>query len=138
MIAANSEITDTEIRSTHGINSYFDKADGLDALVDFLESQLPEPELPVPHILFIDDSKTVIKLVSKNFEKHRIPVTMLTTSKEAIQVCEGLRDKLATQFDIIITDLNLDGEVSGDDLVRFIRQDLKINKQDLHYLFSHR
>ena len=48
----------------------------------------------------------------------------------------NLRHTLDAEFDVMITDLNLTGEISGKDLVRHIRQDLGINKQALPILLA--
>lgn len=135
MISSNAS-ADTQIRVAHGINAHFDKSLGIDALIEYLESFLPKPIEPPPRVLFVEDSKTVRKVICRFFEKNDIPFSAVDSGDEAKILINTLQDQLDSEFDIVITDMNLDGDVSGEDLVRYIRKDLGINKKALPILLA--
>lgn len=136
MISSNASADDSQIRNAHGINAHFDKSLGIDALIEYLESFLPKPKVPPPKVLFIEDSQTVIAVISRVFAKNEIPFTAIKSGSEAKILISTLKHQLDTEFDIMITDLNLEGDVSGKDLVRYIRQDLQMDKQALPILLA--
>lgn len=136
MISSNASADDTQIRVAHGINAHFDKSLGIDALIDYLESFLPKPKVPPPRVLFVEDSKTVLKVFSRFFDQNEIPYTAVNSGSEAKILINTLQTQLDSEYDIVITDLNLDGDLSGEDLVRFIRNDLGIDKKTLPILLA--
>ena len=136
MISSNASADDTQIRVAHGINAHFDKSLGIDALIDYLESFLPKPKIPPPRVLLVEDSKTVLKVLSRYFDQNDIPHSAVNSGSEAKILISTLQGQLDSEFDIVITDLHLEGDVSGEDLVRFIRQDLKIDKKALPILLA--
>ena len=136
MISSNADVDDTQLRNAHGINAYFDKSLGIDALIEYLESFLPKPKLPPPRVLFIDDSQTVNKAISRVFTDNDIPFTLIKSGSEAMVLVSTMKNQLDSEFDIMITDLVLDGDVSGKDIVRYIRHDLRIDKNAFPILLA--
>ena len=136
MISSNADVDDTQLRNAHGINAYFDKSLGIDALIEYLESFLPKPKLPPPRVLFIDDSQTVNKAISRVFTDNDIPFTLIKSGSEAMVLVSTMKNQLDSEFDIMITDLVLDGDVSGKDIVRYIRHDLRIDKNEFPILLA--
>ena len=136
MISSNTAVDDTQIRNAHGINAHFDKSQGIDALIEYLDSFLPEPKVPPPRVLFIEDSQTVTAIISRVFTQNEIPFTAIKTGSEAMIMISTLKHQLNSEFDIMITDLNLAGDVSGKDFVRYIRQELRIDKKALPILLA--
>ena len=135
MISSNAN-ADTQIRVAHGINAHFDKSLGIDALIEYLESFLPKQKVPPPRVLFVEDSKTVSTVISRFFKQNEIPFTAVNSGHDAKILINTLQNQLDSEFDIVITDLNLEGKVSGRDLVRFIRKDLGIDKKALPILLA--
>ena len=135
MVSSNKQINDTDICESHGINAYFDKSNGIDALVEYLQDFLPAQSF-TPRVLFIDDSQTVIKVMQQTFEKQNIPITAIKSGTDAMQLLNGLGENLVMEFDIVVTDLNLDGDISGTDLVRFIRLDCALDRHSLPILLA--
>ena len=84
MISSNADVDNSQIRNAHGINAYFDKSLGIDALIDYLESFLPKPKVPPPRVLFIDDSQTVNKVISRVFTDNDIPFTVVSSGSDAM------------------------------------------------------
>ncbi len=136
MISSNASADDTQVRVAHGINAHFDKSLGIDALIEYLESFLPKPKIPPPRVLFVEDSKTVLTVISRIFDQNAIPYSAVSSGSEAKILIDTLQTQLNTEFDIVITDLNLDDDVSGIDLVRYIRHDLGIDKKALPILLA--
>ena len=136
MLSGNTSLDDTHIRAAHGIDAHFDKSLGINALIEYLESFLPKPKQPPPHILFIEDSKTVIAAMKKFFVQNKFSYTAISSGDEAKTLMDDLKSQLISKFDIIITDLNLDGNISGLDLIRHVRENLKISKINLPILLA--
>lgn len=136
MVSSNPSVDNTDIRHAHGINAYFDKSNGIDALIEYLESFLPDSSSPPPRVLFIDDSQTVIKVMSRTFEKRNIPITTVKSGKDAMELLKALGRQLAREFDVVVTDLNLEAGVSGADLVRIIRRDCDLDRHSMPVLLA--
>ena len=61
-------------------------------------------------------------------------ITAVKTDSETMILISTLKHQLNSKFDIVISDLNLDGKISGKDLVRYIRQELRLDKKALPIL----
>ncbi len=136
MLSGNTPVNDSQIRATYGIDALFDKSLGINALIKYLQSFLPKPQQPPAHILFIEDSKTVVAAMKKFFVQNNFPYTAILSGEEAKALIDNLQNRLTSKFDIVITDLNLDGKISGLDLVRHVRENLKISKTNLPILLA--
>ncbi|MDJ0832385.1 MAG: diguanylate cyclase [Gammaproteobacteria bacterium] len=94
-----------------------------DQIVHFLEDHL-DPVFSEGKILFIEDSKSVAHLIITALEQHNYQVDFHMSADNAwnefIEEVSYGSDFAA--YDLIITDVNVEGEMNGLDLTRKVRQ----------------
>jgi two-component system cell cycle response regulator len=124
-----------------GVTDYFDKSNGYKAFGDFIKSFIQRNCQLVGHILFIEDSKTAAAVICKILEKHGLKVTHTDSAEQAIKLLEIQRvdEKKSNQsqsvpFDLVITDFNLNGALTGGDLLYTIRTRFHYSEQKLPVL----
>ena len=119
-----------------GVTDYFDKSDGYKAFGDFIKSFLQRNASLFGHILFIEDSKTAAAVICKILEKHGLKVTHTDSAEQAMTLLEKQRsnERTTDQFDLVITDFYLKGELTGGDLLYAIRTRFHYSQQELPVL----
>jgi CheY-like chemotaxis protein len=121
---------------TDDITDYFDKANGYQALAAFIHGYVhPEP-IPGARVLYVEDSITVAVATRRMLQAHGLTVIHVTRADEALtrlrgSVAAGDEDLGA---DLLLTDVTLDGDMSGLDLLRAVRHDLGLGKRRLPVL----
>lgn len=121
---------------TDDITDYFDKANGYHALAAFIHGYVhPEP-IPGARVLYVEDSITVAVATRRMLQAHGLTVIHVTRADTALTL---LRDHVAAGdedmgADLLLTDVTLDGEMSGLDLLRAVRHDLGLGKRRLPVL----
>jgi CheY-like chemotaxis protein len=121
---------------TDDITDYFDKANGYQALAAFVHGYVhPEP-IPGARVLYVEDSITVAVATRRMLQAHGLNVIHVTRADEALNrlrgsVAAGDEDLGA---DLLLTDVTLDGDMSGLDLLRAVRHDLGLGKRRLPVL----
>ncbi len=111
--------TDTRVMGagmddTDAVTAYFDKAEGHKSLVNFILNFLGTyNELPV-NVLYVDNSATSTAITTGILDKNDIRYTHF---RDASTTVEFLKQDLLTNpgssFDVMITDLTLDGSMNG-------------------------
>jgi PleD family two-component response regulator len=125
--------TDTRVMGagmddTDAVTAYFDKAEGHKSLVNFILNFLgTHNELPV-NVLYVDKSATSTAITTGILDKNDIRYTHF---REAGVTIEFLKQDLAanpgSSFDVMITDLTLDGSMNGFELIQTVRNELKLD-----------
>ena len=125
--------TDTRVMGagmdeTDAVTAYFDKAEGHKSLVNFILNFLgSHNELPI-NVLYVDKSATSTAITTGILDKNDIKYTHL---RDAGATIEFLKQDLATHpgssFDVMITDLTLDGSMSGFELIQTVRNELNLD-----------
>jgi two-component system cell cycle response regulator len=133
--------TDADQRLLHegfnaGVTDYFDKALGFKAFGLFIKSFLARNPDLCGRILYIEDSKTAAKITRKMMEQHGMEVTHVTSVEEAQSLLEEAHTKGNKGFDLVITDFHLKGEMTGGDLLYFLRVRLHYSPQALPVLVT--
>lgn len=72
--------------------------------------------MPLPHILFVDDDPTILKLISQAFRKRGMEVTEAKNGLEAW----GLLKAQPQAFDLVITDYQMP-EMNGRELLSLLK-----------------
>lgn len=112
------------------ITAFFDKSQGIKALVDFIADHLPAadggqapaPPLPEhPRVLYVEDSVAAAKTVKRLLDAQGIAADHVMTAEEALE-----RLAAGEAYNLLITDQFLPGRLSGTDLVRRIRHGLHL------------
>lgn len=121
-------------RFTEDITDYFDKADGYAALAAFIRGYVHPQPIPDVRVLYVEDSITVAVATRRMLQAHDITVIHMTRGDDALSY---LRENLGGDdigADLLLTDVTLDGEVSGLDLLRAVRNELGYGKRRLPVL----
>ncbi|MES9944642.1 MAG: response regulator [Candidatus Thiodiazotropha sp.] len=119
-----------------GVTDYFDKALGFKAFGQFIKSFLEHNPDLCGRILYIEDSKTVSKVTRHMMEQHGMEVVHVTSVETAQSLLEKAHVEHEKGFDLVITDFHLKGEMTGGDLLYFLRVRLRYSQQQLPVLVT--
>ena len=120
-----------------GVTDYFDKSKGYKAFGDFIKSFTQRNSSLVGHVLFIEDSKTATVVIRKILQKHGLKVSHTDSAEAAIELLKAQYDSetnIEDPFDLVITDFNLNGTLTGGDLLYAIRTRFHYSQQELPVL----
>ena len=125
--------TDTRVMGagmddTDAVTAYFDKAEGHRSLVNFILNFLGTHNELLVNVLYVDKSATSTAITTGILDKNDIKYTHFRDAGETI---EFLKQDLATHpgssFDVMITDLTLDGSMNGFELIQTVRNELNLD-----------
>jgi CheY-like chemotaxis protein len=121
-------------RFTEDVTDYFDKANGYPALAAFIRGYVhPEP-IPDARVLYVEDSITVAVATRRMLQAHDISVIHMSRGDDALAYLREHVDQDDIGADLLLTDVTLDGEVSGLDLLRAVRNEFCYGKRRLPVL----
>jgi CheY-like chemotaxis protein len=121
---------------TEDVTDYFDKANGYQALAAFIHGYVhPEP-VAGARVLYVEDSITVAVATRRMLQAHGLTVIHVTRGDAALKYLREHvpADEQDIGADLLLTDVTLDGEMSGLDLLRAVRNDLGYGKRRLPVL----
>ena len=116
------------------ITDYFDKAAGYAALADFIRGYVQPSEHAEGTILYAEDSRVVALSTSRMLQRYGLTVHLSGSAEEAVEYLGAARDRGEVGADLVLTDVSLKGEMSGGDLLEWIRNDLGLGKRRLPVL----
>lgn len=122
------------------VNGYFDKKLGQEKMVSYIQSFL-STDPPKAHIsgniLYVEDSPTVAQVV-KNFLTRNGHNYLLARNAESalLNIQQSFSSNHIQPFDLLLTDIQLDGHMSGRDLIREIRHGLGLGYEQLPILVT--
>jgi CheY-like chemotaxis protein len=120
---------------SHDVTDYFDKALGFDALAEFIRGYVHPAQEASGEVLYVEDSRVVAHATTRMLEKFGLTVTLVTSVEAAIELLEAARSEdRAPGADLVLTDVNLKGELSGGDLLELIRGGFGYSKGELPVL----
>lgn len=119
-----------------GVTDYFDKSQGYKAFGGFIRAFIQRHSGLVGHILFVEDSATAAAVIRKILEKHGLKVTQVATAEAAIKLMEPakLNHNRLDEYDLVITDFYLEGDMTGGDLLHAIRAKMHMSQQEIPVL----
>ena len=122
------------------VNGYFDKKLGQKKMVSYIQSFLTieSPRSHIPgNILYVEDSPTVAQAV-KNFLTRNGHNYLLARNAESalLNIQQSFSSNHIQPFDLLITDIQLDGHMSGRDLIREVRHGLGLGYEQLPILVT--
>ena len=123
--------------ASHHINGYFDKSKGNEHLVEYIQSYLSDRlwnKAPQCHVLYVEDSPTVTRVVTNILDINGYTYQHVTNATDALTLLSNQKPDDA--FNIMLTDIQLEGLMTGDDLIREIRFGLGLTPADLPILVS--
>lgn len=115
-----------------GVTEYFNKNRGETAFVDYVKSYLQRNKNGIGHVLYVEDSRTAAVAGKRMMLRHGLKVTVVTSAEEAIEMLESFDEK--TMPDIVVTDFILKGDLTGGDLLSYIRSRMRLSTHELPVL----
>jgi len=120
---------------SHDVTDYFDKALGFEALAEFIRGYVHPAQTANGEVLYVEDSRVVAVATTRMMEKFGLTVTHVTSVEAAIELLEAAKNEgRAPGPDLVLTDVNLKGELSGGDLLELIRGGFGYSKGELPVL----
>ncbi|HEX5959697.1 MAG TPA: response regulator [Rhodanobacteraceae bacterium] len=116
------------------ITDYFDKAAGYAALVDFIRGYVQPSDHAEGTVLYVEDSRVVALATSRMLQRYGLTVHLAGSAEEAVEFIGAAQDRGEIGADLLLTDVSLKGEMSGGDLLEWIRFDLGLGKGRLPVL----
>ena len=124
-----------EARSfTEDVTDYFDKGLGYGALAAFIRGYVQPEPIPGARVLYVEDSKVVALATKRMLERHGMAVMHFVGVEEALEYLEQHRGQDDPGADLVLTDVYLKGELSGNDLLQRLREDFRYGKRRLPVL----
>jgi len=124
----DTRVTGAGMDDTDAVTAYFDKAEGHKSLVNFILNFLGTyNELPV-NVLYVDKSATSTAITTGILDRNDIKYTHFRDAVATIEFLkQDLEENPGSSFDLMITDLTLDGSMSGFELIQAVRNDLQLD-----------
>lgn len=117
------------------ITDYFDKSLGMGALAAFMRGYVHPEAIPGAHILYVEDSRVVAHATKKMLKSHDIEVSHVTSAEAAIEWLDSHRGEDGSPgCDLLLTDLYLTGQLTGQDVLDHARKTLGYGKRRLPVL----
>lgn len=116
------------------ITDYFDKAEGYAALSDFIRGYVAPADKAEGTVLYVEDSRVVALATTRILKGFGLTVHHAGSAEEAVEFLASARDRGEAGADLVLTDVSLKGEMSGGDLLEWIRFDLELGKGQLPVL----
>ncbi len=124
----DTRIVGDDMDDTNAVTAYIDKAEGHEALVNFILNFLGEDTVVPIKILYVDKSATSTAITTSIMEKNDVAYIHF---KEAEDALDFLRQDFAENHrctvDMLIADLMLSSQMNGIDLIQNIRKELEFD-----------
>jgi len=119
---------------TEVVTDYFDKSLGFQALSAFIRGYV-RPEGQVKgEVLYVEDSRVVALATRRMLEKYGLTVLHVTSVEDAVAHLETGMVQGRVGCDVVLSDVNLKGELTGGDLLERIRTEFGYSKGQLPVL----
>ena len=117
------------------VTDYFDKSLGFNALSQFIRGYV-RPESQVSgDVLYVEDSRVVALATRRMLEKYGLTVHHVTSVEDAVALLEtAMAQGRIPGADVVLSDVNLKGELTGGDLLARLRTEFGYGKGELPVL----
>ena len=130
-----THIVDPENDDADVVTAYFNKAEGHQALVNFIIEFLAQQSTLTAKILFVDQDPTSSAVVLSILSKNHLKYLHVKDGSSAInELDKDFRANNRCSYDVMITDMNLSEPMSGFNLIQTIRNELEFDHQMLPIL----
>jgi CheY-like chemotaxis protein len=123
----NRELTDV-------VTDYFDKSLGFQALSAFIRGYVRPEGQTKGEVLYVEDSRVVALATRRMLEKYGLTVLHVTSVEDAVAHLETGMVQGRIGCDVVLSDVNLKGELTGGDLLERIRTEFAYTKGQLPVL----
>ncbi len=114
-----------------GVTDYLEKSRGYKAFASYIKNLCMRTCGQVGRLLYVEDSLTAALVTKKVLTRHGIEVTHVTTAEEALTLLDKGGER---NYDLIMSDFYLEGEMTGGDLLHHVRQILHLTPQEMPFL----
>jgi CheY-like chemotaxis protein len=121
-------------RLSDDVTDYFDKSLGFDALAAFIHGYVSPATTVEGEVLYVEDSRVVALATTRMLQKSGFTVAHVLSVEAALERLEAARAAGAAPPDLVLTDVNLKGELTGGDLLERIRTGFGYSKGELPVL----
>ncbi|MGY0505703.1 response regulator [Luteimonas sp. e5] len=117
------------------ITDWFDKSLGMPALAAFIRGFVhPEP-IPGARVLYVEDSRVVAHATKRMLQSQQMVVHHVASAEDAIAWLDGhVADSGGPGCELVLTDLYLTGELTGQDVLAHVRERLGLGRRRLPVL----
>ena len=120
---------------TDAVTDYFDKSLGFQALASFIRGYVRPDSNTTGDVLYVEDSRVVALATRRMMEKHGLTVLHVVSVEDALALLETAKVQgRGAGADIVLTDVNLKGVLTGGDLLERIRGEYAYGKAELPVL----
>jgi CheY-like chemotaxis protein len=120
---------------TDEVTDYFDKSLGFDALAAFIHGYVRPTGQVEGDVLYVEDSRVVALATRRMMEKCGFTVAHVVSAEAALEQLESARaQQRGAGTDLVLTDVNLKGELGGGELLERIRGEFGYGKGELPVL----
>ncbi len=124
----DTRIMGVDMDDTNAVTAYFDKAEGHQALVNFILNFLGKDTVIPIKVLYVDKSATSTAITTAIMDKNDIAFTHYKEAEDALNYLkQDFVDNNRCTVDIMISDLMLSSHMNGIDLIQTVRNELKFN-----------
>jgi len=117
------------------VTDYFDKSLGFNALSAFIRGYVRPQTGGSGEVLYVEDSRVVAVATIRMLEKHGLTVRHVTSVEDAVAVLDMAAEQgQAPGVDVVLSDVNLKGDLTGGDLLARIRNQFRYGKGELPVL----
>jgi CheY-like chemotaxis protein len=117
------------------VTDYFDKSLGFNALAAFIRGYVRPETKTTGDVLYVEDSRVVALATRRMLEKHGLTVLHVVSVEDALALLDTAKAQgKIPGADIVLTDVNLKGELTGGDLLEKLRKEYGYGKGQLPVL----
>ena len=117
------------------VTDYFDKSLGFNALSAFIRGYVRPQTGGSGEVLYVEDSRVVAVATIRMLEKHGLTVRHVTSVEDAVAVLDmAAQQGQPPGVDVVLSDVNLKGDLTGGDLLARIRNQFRYGKGELPVL----
>lgn len=116
------------------VTDYFDKGLGLSALSAFIRGYIHPESHATGTVLYVEDSRVVAVTTQRLLQRHGFTVRHVSNVEDALAVLREGRDAGALGIDVVLSDVNLQGNLTGGDLLDRVRAEFGYSKGELPML----
>jgi CheY-like chemotaxis protein len=111
------------------VTDYFDKSLGFTALSAFIRGYVRPESQATGEVLYVEDSRVVALATRRMLEKYGLTVLHVTSVEDAVALLETAMAQGKTPgVDVVLSDVNLKGELTGGDLLETLRTEFGYSK----------
>ena len=124
----DTRIMGADMDDTNAVTAYFDKAEGHQALVNFILNFLGKDTLIPIKIVYVDKSATSTAITTSIMDKNDIAFTHFKEAEDALNYLrQDFAENNKCSVDMLISDLMLSSNMTGIELIHKVRNELKFD-----------